>query len=126
MYPPYLPREGFTPPFIPPHGPRILGYGCVGRCVVGTHLVPSNVVVSVACVPFVSMEMLFNFGGFLIDFGTISGPFFYLQTMFKQCLFTLYVAYTQSVISNTPYTVLKVFHLRGSVEIQLKSVTLRA
>ena len=85
-----------------------------------------NVVVSVACVPFVSMEMLFNFGEFLIDFGTISGPFFYLQTMFKQCLFTLYVAYTQSVISNTPYTVLKVFHLRGSVEIQLKSVTLRA
>ena len=85
-----------------------------------------TVVVSVACVPFVSMEMLFNFGEFLIDFGTISGPFFYLQTMFKQCLFTLYVAYTQSVISNTPYTVLKVFHLRGSVEIQLKSVTLRA
>ena len=86
----------------------------------------SNVVVSVACVPFVSMRMLFNFGEFLIDFGTISGPFFYLQTMFKQCLFTLYVAYTQSVISNTPYKVLKVFHLRGSVEIQLKSVTLRA
>ena len=42
----------------------------------------SNVVVSVACVPFVSMEMLFNFGEFLIDFGTISGPFF----TFKPCL----------------------------------------
>ena len=85
-----------------------------------------TVVVSVACVPFVSMEMLFNFGEFLIDFGTISGPFFYLQTMFKQCLFTLYVAYTQSVISNNPITVLTVFHLRGSVEIQQKSVLLHS
>ena len=61
-----------------------------------------NLVVSVACVPCLSMRMLFNFGEFLIDFGTISGPVFHLQTMFKQCLFTLYVAYTQSVISNTP------------------------
>ena len=86
----------------------------------------SNVVVSVACVPFVSMGMLFNFGEFLIDLGTISGPFFYLQTMFKQCLFTLYVAYTQSVISNNPITVLTVFHLRGSVEIQQKSVLLHS
>ena len=85
-----------------------------------------NVVVSVARVPFVSMEMLFDFGEFLIDFETISGPFFYLQTMFKQCLFTLYVAYTQSVISNNPITVLTVFHLRGSVEIQQKSVLLRS
>ena len=41
-----------------------------------------TVVVSVACVPFVSMGMLFNFGEFLIDFGTISGPFF----TFKPCL----------------------------------------
>ena len=86
----------------------------------------SNVVVSVACVPFVSMGVLFNFGEFLIDLGTISGPFFYLDFMFKQCLFTLYVAYTQSVISNTSYKVLKVFHLRGSLEIQQKSLLLRS
>ena len=76
--------------------------------------------------PFFSMRMLVNFGEFLNDFGTIFGPFFDLQTMLKQCLLTLYIAYTQSLISNTPYMVLKVFHLRGSVEIQLKSVTLRA
>ena len=85
-----------------------------------------TVVVSVACVPFFSMRMLVNFGEFLNAFGSIFGPFFDLQTMLKQCLLTLYIAYTQSLISNTPYRVLKVFHLRGSVEIQLKSVTLRA
>ena len=41
-----------------------------------------NVVVSVAGVPCFSMRMLVNFGEFLIDFGTISGPFF----TFKPCL----------------------------------------
>ena len=85
-----------------------------------------NVVVSVACVPFCSMRMLVNFGEILNDFGTIFGRFFYLQTMLKQCLLTLYIAYTQSLISNTPYKVLKVFHLRGSVEIQQKSLLLRS
>merc|ERR1711884_63742 len=86
-----------------------------------------NVVVSVACVPFVSMRMLVNFGEFLNAFGSIFGRFFDLQTMVKQCLLTLYIAYTQSLISNTPYMVLKVFHLRGSVEIQQqKSVLLHS
>ena len=85
-----------------------------------------NVVVSVACVPFFSMRMLVNFGEFLNAFGSIFGPFFDLQTMLKPCLFTLCIAYTQSLILNTPYRVLKVFHLRGSVEIQLKSLTLRS
>ena len=81
-----------------------------------------NVVVSVACVPFFSMRMLVNFGEFLNAFGSIFGPFFDLQTMLKQCLLTLYIAYTQSLISNTTYRVLKVFHLRGSIEIQEKSL----
>ena len=80
-----------------------------------------NVVVSVACVPFFSMRMLVNFGEFLNAFGSIFGPFFDLQTMLKRCLSTFYIAYTQSLISNTPYKVLKVFHLRGSVENQEKS-----
>ena len=80
----------------------------------------------VACVSFFSMRMLVNFGEFLNAFGSIFGPFFDLQTMLKQCLLTLYIAYTQSLISNTPYRVLKVFHLRGSVEIQPKSVPLRS
>ena len=70
--------------------------------------------------------MLVYFGELFKALGSIFGSFFELQTMFKQCLFTLYVAYTQSVISNNSITVLTVFHLRGSVEIQLKSVTLRA
>ena len=86
----------------------------------------SNVVVSVACVPFFSMRMLVNFGEFLNGFGSIFGPFFDLQTMLKLCLLTFYIAYTQSLISNTPYRVLKVFHLRGSVEIQQKSVLLHS
>ena len=85
-----------------------------------------NVVVSVACVCFLSMRMLVNFGEFLNAFGSIFGAFFDLQTMLKQCLLTLYIAYTQSLISNTPYRVLKVFHLRGSVEIQPKSIPLRS
>ena len=80
-----------------------------------------NVVVSVACVRFLSMRMLVNFGEFLNAFGSIFGPFFDLQTMLKQCLLTLYIAYTQSLISNTPYKVLKVFHLRASLEIQENS-----
>ena len=86
----------------------------------------SNVVVSVACVPCLSMRMLVYFGEFFKALGSIFGSFFELQTMFKQCLFTLYVAYTQSVISNNPITVLTVFHLRGSVEIQQKSVLLHS
>ena len=85
-----------------------------------------NVVVSVACVPFFSMRMLVNFGEFLNGFGPIFDPFFDLQTMLKQCLLTLYIAFLQSLISNTPYMVLKVFHLRGSVEIQQKSLLLRS
>ena len=85
-----------------------------------------NVVVSVACVCFLSMRMLVNFGEFLNAFGSIFGPSFDLQTMLKPCLFTLCIAYTQSLILNTPYRVLKVLHLRGSVEIQPKSVTLRS
>ena len=68
------------------------------------------------------MRMLINFGEFLNDFGSLFGPFFDLQTMLKLCLLTFYIAYTQSLISNTPYRVLKVFHLRGSVEIQEKSL----
>ena len=43
MYPPYLPREGFTPPFIPPHGPQMEGYGCVGGSVLGKELFFANV-----------------------------------------------------------------------------------
>ena len=85
-----------------------------------------NVVVSVAGVPFFSMRMLVVCDEFLNAFGSIFGPFFDLQTMLKQCLLTLYIAYTQSLISNTPYRVLKVFHLRGSVEIQQKSILLRS
>ena len=61
-----------------------------------------NVVVSVAGVCVLSMRMLVNFGEFLNAFGSIFGPFFDLQTMLKQCLLTLYIAYTQSLISNTP------------------------
>ena len=68
------------------------------------------------------MRMLVNFGEFLNDFGSIFGPFFDLQTMLKLCLLTFYIAYTQSLISNTPYRVLKVFHLRASLEIQEKSL----
>ena len=41
--------------------------------------------------------------------------------MLKLCLLTFYTAYTQSLISNTPYRVLKVFHLRANLEIQEKS-----
>ena len=85
-----------------------------------------NVFVSVARVPLLSMRMLVNFGEFLNVFGSIFGPFFDLQTMLKLCLLTLYIAYTQSLISNTPYRVLKVFHLRGSVEIQQKSFLLHS
>ena len=67
------------------------------------------------------MRMLINFGEFLNDFGSLFDRFFDLQTMLKLCLLTFYIAYTQSLISNTPYKVLKVFHLRGSIEIQEKS-----
>ena len=67
------------------------------------------------------MRMLINFGEFLNDFGSLVGPFFDLQTMLKLCLLTFYIAYTQSLISNTPYRVLKVFPVRGSIEIQEKS-----
>ena len=66
------------------------------------------------------MRMLVNFGEFLNDFGSLFGPFFDLQTMLRLCLLTFYIAYTQSLISNTPYRVLKVFPVRGSIEIQEK------
>ena len=80
-----------------------------------------TVVVPVACVPRHPMRMLINFGEFLNDFGSLFGRFFDLQTMLKLCLLTFYIAYTQSLISNTPYKVLKVFHLRASLEIQENS-----
>ena len=67
------------------------------------------------------MRMLINFREFLNDFGSLFGRFFDLQTMLKLCLLTFYTAYTQSLISNTPYWVLKVFPVRGSIEIQEKS-----
>ena len=85
-----------------------------------------NVVVSVACVPFFSMRMLVNFGEFLNAFGSPLEPFLDWKWTNKSCLSTLCIAYMQSSISNTPYRVLKVLPLRGSVEIQLKPVTLRA
>ena len=81
-----------------------------------------NVVVSVACVPFFSMRMLVNFGEFLNAFGSPLEPFLDWKWTNKSCLSTLCIAYMQSSISNTPYRVLKVFHPRGSVEIQEKSL----
>ena len=68
------------------------------------------------------MRMLINFGEFFNDFGSLLGRFFDLQTMLKLCLLTFYVAYTQSLISNTPYRALKVFRFRASLEIQEKSL----
>ena len=84
-----------------------------------------NVVVSVAGVPFFSMRMLVVCDEFLNGFGSPFEPFLDRKWTDKSCLFTLCIAYMQSSISNTPYRVLKVLHPRGSVEIQLKSVTLR-
>ena len=85
-----------------------------------------NVVVSVACVPCFLMRMLVIFHAFLNGFGSPLEPFLDWKWTDKSCLFTLCFAYMQSSISNTPYRVLKVLHPRGSVEIQLKSVTFRA
>ena len=73
--------------------------------------------VSVACVPRLPMRMLVNCGEFLNAFGFILGPFLDLETMFKLCLFTLYIAYTQSLILNTPYSVLKDIYFRVRFEI---------
>ena len=85
-----------------------------------------DVVVSVACVPCFLMRMLVICHAFLNGFGSPSEPFLDWKWTDKSCLFTLCIAYMQSSISNTPYRVLTVLHLRGNVEIQLKSVILRA
>ena len=58
---------------------------------------------------------------FLINFGSIFGQFLDLKTMLKPCLQTFDVVYTQSLISNTPHSVLKHFHFRASFKIQEKS-----
>ena len=120
MYPPYLPREGFTPPFVHPHGPKTAGFrlgGLVFFCKT-VRPAPSSCPSPASLVPRHPIRMLINFGEFFNDFGSLLGRFFDLQTMLKLCLLTFYIAYTQSLISNTPYRVLKVFHLRDSVEIQ--------
>ena len=85
-----------------------------------------TVVVSVACVPCFLMRMLVICHAFLNGFGSPFEPFLDRKWTDKSCLFTLCIAYMQSSISNTPYRVLTVLHLRGNVEIQLKSVILRA
>ena len=85
-----------------------------------------NVVVSVACVPCFLMRMLVICHAFLNGFGSPFEPFLDTKWTDKSCLFTLCIAYMQSLISNTPYRVLTLLRLRGNVEIQLKSVILRA
>ena len=85
-----------------------------------------DVVVSVACVPCFLMRMLVICHAFLNGFGSPFEPFLDRKWTDKSCLFTLCIASMQSSISNTPYRVLTVLHLRGNVEIQLKSVILRA
>lgn len=72
----------------------------------------SNAVVSVAGMPFFSVRMLVSSGEFLYGFRSGFRAFVDLQTWFKQCLLTLYIAFLQSLISNTPYKVLQVFHLQ--------------
>ena len=110
-------REGFTPPYIPPHG--------LGTVVPRVGGLPYFAFQPIFCRSFFpsTLSSLSNtlWNRFLTNFWLIFRSFFVPKSMPKASLLTFDVVYTQSLISNTPHSVLKDFHFRASFKIQEKS-----